>query len=154
MIPLTIFKAINGQNIPVYGNGENIRDWLHVEDHIRALLLVANSGIVGKTYCIGGDSEIKNIDLVKTICKYLDSICPKREGSYLNQIEFVKDRPGHDFRYSIDTTLIKKELKWKPKINFEDGIKKTINWYLENKYWSEYAINKSGYKGERLGLDN
>ncbi len=154
LIPLTILKAINGQKIPVYGKGENIRDWLHVKDHIEALLLVAKSGKIGKTYCIGGNSEIKNIKLVKSICEYLDSYLPKSEGTYLDQIEFVKDRPGHDFRYSIDTNLIEQELNWKAKIKFEDGIKSTINWYLNNEYWSEYAINKSGYKGERLGLDN
>ena len=152
LIPLTIVKAINGKSIPIYGDGENIRDWLHVEDHIAALLVVANSGVVGSTYCIGGNSEIKNIDLVKTICNYLDQNHPKNNGSYLNQIEFVKDRPGHDYRYAIDTNRIESELRWKAKIPFKEGIKKTVDWYVNNQNWIKYTVKNSGYKGERLGL--
>ena len=152
LIPLTILKAIRKDIIPVYGNGENIRDWIHVDDHIEGIICVASKGKSGKTYCIGGNSERTNIDIVKTICIHLDKMIPKKEGTYLTQIEFVKDRPGHDHRYSINSNLIKKELGWEPKIYFEEGLKKTIEWYIENQSWLDNLANRSGYNYERLGL--
>ena len=152
LIPLTILKAIKEDIIPVYGNGKNIRDWIHVDDHIEGIICVASKGKSGKTYCIGGNSERTNIDIVKTICIHLDKMIPKKKGSYLSQIEFVKDRPGHDYRYSINSNLIKKELGWEPKIYFEKGLTKTIEWYIENQSWVDNLTNKSGYNYERLGL--
>ena len=152
LIPITIIKAIKNDPIPVYGRGENIRDWIYIDDHIEGLICVASKAKAGKTYCIGGNTEIKNIDVVKTICSILDEIMPKRNGSYSSQITFVEDRPGHDYRYAIDSTLIKKELGWEPKFNFNKGIIKTINWYLKNQIWIENLKNNSCYNYERLGL--
>ncbi len=134
LIPNTISKALMKKNIPVYGNGTNIRDWLYVDDHVDAILLAAEKGLPGSTYCIGGNNEKTNLDVVNKICLYLDKHNPKRE-SYKSLIKFVKDRQGHDFRYAIDSSLIKKDLNWAPKHNFDDGIEKTINWYLKNKDW-------------------
>ncbi len=134
LIPKTILKALMKQNIPVYGNGNNIRDWLYVDDHIDAILLAAEKGSPGSTYCIGGNNEKTNLDVVNKICLYLDKHNPQRE-SYKSLIKFVKDRKGHDFRYAIDSSLIKKDLHWTPKHNFDEGIEKTINWYLKNKDW-------------------
>ena len=131
LIPKIIFNALNNLPIPIYGDGENIRDWLYVEDHIDALLTILKKGNIGETYCIGGFGEKKNIEVVKTICTYLDEIIPC-EDSYINLIKFVKDRPGHDYRYSIDSTKIREELNWKPKVTFEEGLRKTILWYLNN----------------------
>ena len=134
LIPNTISKALVDVNIPLYGNGNNIRDWLYVDDHVDALLLVAEKGLPGSKYCIGGNNEKTNLEVVKKICKYLDKQNPQRH-SYKSLIKFVKDRPGHDFRYAIDSTLIKKDLNWSPKHNFEKGLEKTINWYLRNQNW-------------------
>ena len=132
LIPVIIAKAISNQTIPIYGNGKNIRDWLYVEDHVEALFKVLLKGKIGKTYNIGSECEIKNIDLANKICNILDKIKPKKN-SYKNQISFVKDRLGHDLRYAINPELINKELGWKSKINFDEGLKKTIIWYLKNK---------------------
>ena len=132
LIPITILKALNKEEIPIYGDGLQIRDWLYVEDHVEALFKVLLKGKIGKTYNIGSECEIKNIDLANKICNILDKIKPKKN-SYKNQISFVKDRLGHDLRYAINPELINKELGWKSKINFDEGLKKTIIWYLKNK---------------------
>lgn len=136
LIPLMIINAISNKKLPVYGKGENIRDWLYVEDHCDAIYTVLQKGKVGETYNIGGNCEKKNIDIVETICDILDEIKPNPKGkSYKDQITFVKDRPGHDFRYAMDISKIKKELGWQPTESFETGIRKTINWYLNNQEW-------------------
>ena len=140
LIPLTIFKSLIGETIPIYGDGQNIRDWLHVEDHINALLSVLSKGTIGETYCIGGFGERKNIEVVNSICNYLDKKIPSKN-SYSKLIKFIKDRPGHDLRYSIDSTKINKQLNWIPKITFEEGLISTINWYLENKHWLKKIKN-------------
>ncbi|MDC3135376.1 dTDP-glucose 4,6-dehydratase [Prochlorococcus sp. AH-716-J09] len=134
LIPNTISKALNNENIPIYGKGNNIRDWLFVDDHIDALLLIAERGIPGKNYCIGGNNEKTNLEVVNTICKFLDKNIP-RSTPHKSLIKFVSDRPGHDFRYAINSTLIKRELNWLPKYNFEKGLNKTIEWYLNNQNW-------------------
>lgn len=134
LIPNTITKALHNVNIPLYGNGNNIRDWLYVDDHVDALLLVAEKGLPGSKYCIGGNNEKTNLDVVIRICQYLDTHIPKIH-SYTSLIKFVKDRPGHDFRYAIDSSLIKKDLNWIPKHSFENGLEKTIDWYLKNTDW-------------------
>ena len=152
LIPLTIFKALEGQKIPIYGSGENIRDWINVEDHIDALILVAQKGRIGATYCIGSNSEKKNIEIVEMICDYLDKKVPKKDYTYSSQITFVEDRPGHDFRYALNTDLIRSELGWEPKINFKYGLEKTIDWYLNNKDWVKQSKKVSGYNLNRLGL--
>jgi dTDP-glucose 4,6-dehydratase len=152
LIPLVILKAISGQPLPVYGDGSNIRDWLHVEDHARALRLVVSEGVAGETYCVGGNSERTNLEVVHAICDELDSLRPREDGqSYRTQITFVSDRPGHDFRYAIDTAKIARELGWQPRESFESGIAKTVRWYLENEDWWR-AIQDGSYRGERLGL--
>ena len=151
MIPVTILKAISNQSIPIYGDGQNIRDWLFVEDHIDALGLAISKGKLGNSYCIGGYGEKTNLEVVNAICNYLDFKRPKNN-SYSSQIKFVQDRPGHDRRYSIDSSLISRELNWKPQNKFEDSIAKTTNWYLENLEWCQSMKINSGYKGERLGI--
>lgn len=132
LIPTIIRKALFGEAIPIYGDGKNIRDWLFVEDHCRAIDMVFKSGRAGEVYNIGGDAERNNINIAKIICERLDVKKPKASGSYKDQIEFVKDRPGHDRRYAIDASKIKKELGWKAKKNFNSGILKTVDWYLNN----------------------
>tara|TARA_Y100001968_G_scaffold307221_2_gene324848 strand:- start:34583 stop:35593 length:1011 start_codon:yes stop_codon:yes gene_type:complete len=134
LIPLVISKALKGEKIPIYGDGKNIRDWLYVEDHINALLLVSQKGKVGETYCIGDNNEKNNNYIVETICSILDTIRPQNI-AYSDLIEYVKDRPGHDKRYAIDATKIKTELGWNPKTNLHDGLIKTIEWYIKNKGW-------------------
>lgn len=152
LIPLIILKAISGQPLPVYGDGSNIRDWLHVEDHARALRLVVSEGVPGETYCVGGNSERTNLQVVHAICDELDSLRPRGDGMpYSEQITFVTDRPGHDFRYAIDTAKIERELGWQPRESFESGITNTVRWYLENEDWWR-AIQDGSYRGERLGL--
>ena len=152
LIPLMIINSLTGKNLPVYGTGMNIRDWLYVRDHCEAIQTVIDKGELGQTYNIGGNNEITNIKIVKNICSILDSETPSVSGrSYSEQIIFVDDRPGHDFRYSIDASKIEMELGWYPKESFETGIKKTILWYLENKLWWE-KIQKIKYKQERLGI--
>lgn len=152
LIPLIILHALDNQSLPVYGQGLQIRDWLYVEDHARALYLVATTGVPGETYNIGGHNEKRNIDVVKTICAILDELEPRADGkSYAEQITYVKDRPGHDLRYAIDATKIQKELGWKPQETFDSGIRKTVLWYLEHRNtWCKNVLNGS-YKMERLG---
>ena len=144
-------KIINNEKIPIYGNGSNIRDWLFVDDHIDALALAISKGKLGNSYCIGGYGEKTNLDVVNAICNYLDFKIPKNK-SYSSQIKFVQDRPGHDRRYSIDSSLISRDLNWQPQHKFEDSIAKTTNWYLENLEWCKKMKKNSGYKGERLGI--
>jgi dTDP-glucose 4,6-dehydratase len=152
LIPLVILKAISGQPLPVYGDGSNIRDWLYVEDHARALRLVVDRGSAGETYCVGGNSERTNLHVVKSICAELDRLRPRADGkSYADQIGFVADRPGHDFRYAIDAGKLKRELGWEPAETFESGIARTVRWYLDNEPWWR-AIQEGSYRGERLGL--
>lgn len=136
LIPLVILNALDAKPLPVYGNGQQIRDWLFVEDHARALYKVVTEGVVGETYNIGGHNEKQNIDVVKTICKILDELKPQANGqAYESLITFVKDRPGHDLRYAIDATKIQNELGWTPTETFETGIRKTVEWYLNNQEW-------------------
>jgi dTDP-glucose 4,6-dehydratase len=149
LIPLVILNALEGKELPIYGKGNQIRDWLYVEDHARALIKVATEGKVGETYNIGGHNEKQNIEVVKTICSILDEIRPK-ETSYQDQITYVTDRPGHDMRYAIDATKIQKELGWTPQETFESGIKKTVQWYLDNQAWCR-NVQDGSYQRERLG---
>ena len=152
LIPLIIINCLNDKPLPVYGKGTNVRDWLYVKDHCEAISYVLNNGEIGQTYNIGGDNEIKNIDVVKTICFILDDILPKQDGnSYSELISFVKDRPGHDFRYAIDAEKIKTNLGWEPKESFDSGLRETIHWYLNNKTWWK-SIQKNTYEQERLGV--
>ncbi len=134
LIPVVILNAIHGKPIPVYGKGENIRDWLYVEDHADALLLVLQKGEIGRSYNIGGENEARNIDLVTTICKLLDERRPE-SAPHADLIEFVTDRPGHDLRYAIDPTRIREELGWRPSLTLEEGLAKTVDWYLQNEDW-------------------
>tara|TARA_B100001105_G_scaffold239609_1_gene217640 strand:+ start:368 stop:1420 length:1053 start_codon:yes stop_codon:yes gene_type:complete len=152
LIPLMIINCLHRKPLPVYGKGENVRDWLFVTDHCEAIHTVLTSGQVGETYNIGGNNEIKNIDVVLTICSLLDEMSPREDGSkYSKLITYVQDRPGHDFRYAIDATKINQELGWSPKESFETGIQKTINWYLNNQQWWQ-AIQDNTYQQERLGV--
>ncbi|MUJ37290.1 dTDP-glucose 4,6-dehydratase [Aliivibrio fischeri] len=156
LIPLMILNALDGKPLPVYGNGMQIRDWLFVEDHARALYKVVTEGEVGATYNIGGHNEKANIDVVKTICSLLEELVPnKPEGvaQYLDLITYVTDRPGHDVRYAIDASKIERELGWKPEETFESGIRKTVEWYLDNKQWWSRVLDGS-YVGERLGVSS
>ncbi|MGM0601409.1 MAG: dTDP-glucose 4,6-dehydratase [Candidatus Rifleibacteriota bacterium] len=151
LIPLVILNALEGKELPVYGRGEQVRDWLYVEDHARALIKVATEGKPGETYNIGGHNEKQNIEVVKTICSILDELQPKTDkAKYADLIRFVADRPGHDMRYAIDASKIEKELGWKPAETFETGMKKTVQWYLSNKWWWEPLREK--YQRQRLGL--
>lgn len=153
LIPLIILNAIAGKPLPVYGNGSQIRDWLYVEDHARALYKVVTEGEIGETYNIGGHNERTNIDVVTTICRLLEELVPnKPEGviNYADLITYVKDRPGHDLRYAIDASKIERELGWAPEETFESGIRKTVEWYLNNENWWQQVLDGS-YAGERLG---
>ena len=151
LIPLTITNALKNKTIPIFGKGENIRDWLYVEDHINALLLVAQKGLNGNSYCIGGGQEISNLKLAEYICEILDKVKPTSL-SYKDLISFVDDRPGHDFRYSINPSKIIKELGWSIEYPFQTSLETTVKWYLNNQDWCEKIMIKSGYKTERLGL--
>lgn len=152
LIPLMIMNAISGKPLPIYGDGQNVRDWLYVEDHCCALHLIFEKGRPGETYNIGGNSEKTNLQVVKTLCEILDEIRPRQDDeSYSKLISFVQDRPGHDKRYAIDASKIKRELGWEPKETFESGIYKTVNWYLNNLDWCHRVLDGS-YRGERLGL--
>ena len=142
LIPLVIHNCLNGKPIPVYGDGQQIRDWLYVEDHCEALMKVINHGKVGQRYNIGGNQEVKNIDLIKMICQLLNELRPSQEGPYEDLISFVKDRPGHDQRYAIDNTKIKNELGWSPSVSLATGLKKTIEWYLANDTWLRQVQQK------------
>ncbi|WP_305416573.1 dTDP-glucose 4,6-dehydratase [Photobacterium leiognathi] len=156
LIPVMILNSISGKALPVYGDGMQIRDWLFVEDHARALYKVVTEGVVGETYNIGGHNEKANIEVVKTICLLLEELAPaKPEGveSYSDLITYVTDRPGHDVRYAIDASKIERELGWKPEETFESGIRKTVEWYLNNKTWWSRVLDGS-YAGERLGVNH
>ena len=150
LIPLVILNALEGKSLPIYGKGDQIRDWLYVEDHARALYRVVTKGEIGETYNIGGHNEKQNIEVVKTICNVLDELVPQ-ESKYQEQITFVKDRPGHDVRYAIDASKIERELGWKPAETFETGLRKTVQWYLRNSGWCKNVQNGS-YQRERLGV--
>jgi dTDP-glucose 4,6-dehydratase len=149
LIPVVILNALHGHPIPVYGKGENVRDWLYVEDHADALLLVVQKGTVGRSYNIGGENERRNIDLVRTICALLDEMAPKAI-PYADQITFVTDRPGHDARYAIDPSRIRTELGWRPSVTVEEGLRRTVRWYLDNEAWWRPLLNRQGV-GKRLG---
>jgi dTDP-glucose 4,6-dehydratase len=149
LIPLTILNAMHGQPLPVYGSGTNIRDWLFVEDHARALHLIGSEGKLGEKYNVGGRNERRNIDVVRTICRILDRVRPQKD-NHESLITFVTDRPGHDFRYAIDATRLETELGWKAQENFETGIEKTVLWYIENEWWWRPLRDKV-YSGTRLG---
>ena len=151
LIPLVILNALEGKALPIYGTGNQIRDWLYVEDHARALYKVVTEGEVGETYNIGGHNEKQNIDVVRTICKILDEVKPQdNDMPYETLITFVKDRPGHDLRYAIDASKIKQDLNWTPDETFETGIRKTVEWYLNNLDWC-HRVQDGSYQRERLG---
>ncbi|HWR09222.1 dTDP-glucose 4,6-dehydratase [Sporomusa sp.] len=152
LIPLMILNALEGKTLPIYGTGQNIRDWLYVEDHCQAILTVLEKGCVGEKYNIGGHNEMTNICIVHTLCDFLDTNRPRSDGkSYREQISFVKDRPGHDLRYAIDASKIERELGWVPAETFETGIVKTVNWYLNNSEWCQ-RVTDGSYRLERLGM--
>ena len=154
LIPLVILNALEGKALPIYGKGDQIRDWLYVEDHARALYKVVTEGIVGETYNIGGHNEKQNIEVVKTICQILDELRPQANAQpYESLITFVKDRPGHDLRYAIDASKIGNELGWKPEETFETGIRKTVEWYLNNLDWC-HRVQDGSYQRERLGVNS
>ncbi len=150
LLPVVILKALVGEPIPVYGTGENVRDWLYVEDHADALLTVLRRGEVGRSYNIGGNSEARNIDLVHLVCRIMDELSPT-SGSHADLIEFVPDRPGHDLRYAIDATRIRTELDWKASTPLEVGLERTVRWYLRNEAWLRALRDRAGF-GERLGM--
>jgi dTDP-glucose 4,6-dehydratase len=151
LIPLIILNALEGKPLPVYGKGENVRDWLFVDDHARALILAAEQGRPGETYAIGGHNERRNIDVVRTICALVDELAPDAGiGPRENLITYVPDRPGHDFRYAIDASKIERDLGWRPAETFESGLRKTVEWYLTNRDWWE-RVRTGVYRGERLG---
>ncbi|TRO96031.1 dTDP-glucose 4,6-dehydratase [Glycocaulis profundi] len=151
LIPVVILKALAGEPIPVYGQGGNVRDWLHVDDHAEALLTVLERGRAGQVYLIGGDAEARNIDLVKSVCAILDAVRPRPEGPYAELISFVTDRPGHDARYAIDASKIRRELGWRPSVTLTEGLKATVQWYLENEEWWR-AVLARGHATDRIGL--
>ncbi|MBU2888860.1 dTDP-glucose 4,6-dehydratase [Celeribacter halophilus] len=151
LIPVIILNALAGKPLPIYGDGSNIRDWLYVEDHADALLLVAEKGSIGRSYNIGGENERTNLELVQTLCAILDKKRPKSNGSYADQITFVTDRPGHDARYAIDPTRIREELGWRPSVTVEEGLAQTVDWYLDNESWWRPLQERHGV-GERLGV--
>lgn len=155
LIPLVILNALAGKSLPIYGNGDQIRDWLHVEDHACALVKVMQDGTDGETYNIGGHNEKTNLEVVKTICAILDELWPKHPGKiekYEELITHVTDRPGHDQRYAIDASKIEQQLGWRPDETFESGIRKTVKWYLENDSWCQHVLDGS-YQGERMGIN-
>jgi dTDP-glucose 4,6-dehydratase len=146
LIPLVIHNAVAGKPLPIYGDGQQVRDWLYVEDHCRAIMRALEAGRVGEVYNIGGSSELPNLEVVRTICAILDENRPRTDGrSYSDQVTFVKDRPGHDRRYAIDTRKIERELGWHPEESFESGIRKTVEWYLENQPWVE-GVTSGAYR--------
>lgn len=153
LIPLVILNALDGKELPIYGAGDQIRDWLYVEDHARALVLVATQGIVGETYNIGGHNEKQNLEVVQEICRILDALRPRSNGLYADLITYVADRPGHDRRYAIDSSKMQQELGWVPEETFETGLKKTVQWYLDNSEWCQ-RVQDGSYQRERLGVKN
>ena len=150
LVPVIILNALAGKPLPIYGNGSNIRDWLYVEDHADALLLVLEKGSIGRRYNIGGENERTNLQLVQTLCDILDRLNPRSKGSYAELITFVQDRPGHDARYAIDPSRIRDELGWRPSVTVEQGLEKTVQWYLDNEDWWGPLQKRTGV-GERLG---
>lgn len=152
LIPLMILNALAGKPLPVYGAGENVRDWIYVEDHAEGLIAVATEGKPGETYLLGGRAERRNIDVVRAICRILDRLAPDAAGRpYERLISFVTDRPGHDHRYAIDCSKIERDLGWSPRTSFEQGLEQTVRWYLDNETWWQ-RIQSGAYRGERLGL--
>lgn len=152
LIPHMIVRALAGETLPVYGTGDNVRDWLHVSDHVSALLLVSERGAPGETYLVSGNNEVKNLDLVRALCRHLDAEVPRGDGrSYLEQIAFVTDRPGHDHRYAIDASKLRRELGWGPSIGLEEGLRSTIRWYLANAGWWQRILS-GDYRAVRSGL--
>ncbi len=152
LIPLVILNALEGKPLPIYGKGDQIRDWLYVEDHARALYKVVTEGIIGETYNIGGHNEKQNLEVVQTICAILDALVPK-DTLYAEQITYVTDRPGHDRRYAIDSSKMSNELNWRPQETFETGLRKTIEWYLTNQEWCQH-VQDGSYQRERLGINS
>jgi dTDP-glucose 4,6-dehydratase len=151
LIPLIILNALEGEPLPVYGKGENVRDWLYVDDHADALLAVAKKGEPGESYNIGARSERRNIDVVRSICAILDDLAPDPEGPRERLVTYVEDRPGHDLRYAIDPSKIEREIGWRPSFEFEEGLARTVQWFLDNRDWWG-RIRSGSYRGERLGL--
>ncbi|MBX9598280.1 MAG: dTDP-glucose 4,6-dehydratase [Burkholderiales bacterium] len=142
LIPLVINNALQGKALPIYGKGDNIRDWLYVDDHAKGIILAFEKGQLGESYCIGGHNERTNLEVVQTICRLLDELQPRNDGqSYLEQISYVSDRAGHDYRYAMDPTKIQSELGWQPEENFDTGIQKTIQWYLDNQQWVNHVLS-------------
>jgi len=153
LIPLMILKAIKGEALPVYGNGANVRDWLYVDDHVRALLKILLEGRAGESYNVGGNNEKTNLEVVQGVCSLLDELLPESSHCpHYSLVNFVEDRPGHDLRYAIDASKIADELDWQPQESFESGLRKTVEWYLNNTDWWQHVLDGS-YRGERLGLD-
>lgn len=150
LVPVVILNALAGKPLPIYGDGSNVRDWLYVEDHADALLLVLDKGAVGRSYNIGGENELSNLELVRTLCAILDDLRPKAAGSYADQITFVTDRPGHDARYAIDPSRIRDELGWRPSVTIDQGLRLTVQWYLANESWWRPLQARQGV-GTRLG---
>src|SRR6202789_2296258 len=152
LIPLMIINALEGLPLPVYGHGQNVRDWLFVEDHAEALLEIVRAGRAGESYNIGGDSERRNLEVVETICDLVDELAPgRRRGPRRDLISYVQDRPGHDLRYAIDASKTEREIGWGPRHSFEAGLRKTVQWYLDNPSWWR-DIRSGAYRGERLGI--
>ncbi len=151
LIPVVILNALAGRPLPIYGDGSNVRDWLYVEDHAEALLLALAAGVPGRSYNIGGEAERSNLDLVQTLCAILDAMRPRVSGSYADQITFVTDRPGHDARYAIDPARVRAELGWRPSVTVEEGLERTVAWYLANEAWWSALQGRDGV-GRRLGV--
>jgi len=153
LIPLTILRALDERPLPVYGRGENVRDWLYVEDHVEGLLCALRGGRPGETYALGGCEERRNLEVVREICRVLDVLAPSAAvPDRTSLIEFVADRPGHDLRYAMDTSKAQRELGWKPRESFESGLTRTVRWYLGNREWCDLVQRESGYSGNRLGM--
>ncbi len=151
LIPLTIQNALAGKSLPIYGKGENVRDWLFVDDHARALRAAVERGVPGETYNVGGNSELKNIDVVRRICALMDELHTERKSPHAELMTFVADRPGHDARYAIDASKIARELGWSPRETFDSGLRTTVQWYLDHQEWAA-RVQSGAYRGERLGL--
>ena len=152
LVPVIILNALAGKSLPIYGDGSNIRDWLYVEDHADALLTVLEKGVVNRSYNIGGENERTNLELVQTLCAILDDLCARTSGRYADQITYVADRPGHDARYAIDPSRIREELGWRPSVTVEEGLRKTVQWYLDNEAWWRALQERQGV-GQRLGIN-
>ena len=150
LIPVVILNALKGKSLPIYGDGRNVRDWIYVEDHVDALLLVLKDGSLGRSYNIGGSNERTNLELVQTLCGILDRLRPRNAGSYADMITFVTDRPGHDVRYAIDSGRILNELGWRPSVTLEEGLERTVQWYLDNENWWRPLLERAGV-GQRFG---